>query len=107
MTDLLKLNCLVLGQFQVTLSQTQSIADLKERIREKKKQTLTHAPANSLVLSKVSVRVDNKFKRNVESLNLVEEESPGLSLPIEELGDIFSPERGCLHVLVRTPRPIE
>ena len=106
MTHRLNLNCFVLGQdrshiFKVTLAPTKSIADLKEGIREEKKPAFDHVPAYTLVLWKVSVRDDSNLKRNVESLTLVEEES--LSLPTEELGDIFSPERGHLHVIIQPP----
>jgi len=64
-------------------------------IREEKKPVFDHVPADTLVLCTVSVRIDHKLKRNLESLTFVEEES--LSLPVEELGDIFSPVRGHLH----------
>jgi hypothetical protein len=106
MTRSLKLNCLVLGQdrsrvFQVTLNRTKSIADLKEGIKKKKKAVFDHVAADTLVLWKVSVRVDNELERDVESLTLAEEES--LSSPIEELGDVFSPERGYVHVVVQPP----
>ena len=49
--------------FQVTLGRTKSIADLKEGIREKKKPAFDHVPADTLVLWKVSVRVDSNLKR--------------------------------------------
>ena len=103
MTQTLKLNCLVLGQdsshiFHVELNRNQSIADLKEGIREKNKPEFDHVPAHTLVLWKVSVPVDNKL----ESLTLSEKES--LSSPLEELGDVFSPEHGHVHVVVQPPR---
>ena len=95
----LKLNCSVFGQdrsqiFQVTLERTQSIADLKQEIKEKKKPAFDHVPADNLVLWKASVGVDSN-KRNVESLTLLGEES--LYSLVKELGDVFSPEREHLH----------
>ena len=92
MTRFLKLNCLVLGQdrnniFEVSLGRTQSLAALKVAIRRENKPAFDHVPADSLVLWKVSIRVDSNFKTNVESLTLVEEES--LSSPVEEVQNIF------------------
>jgi hypothetical protein len=105
----LELNCLVLGQdrshvFRVSLPQTRYIEDLKKGIREKKKPEFDHVPADTLVIWRVSVRINSNLKRDVESLNLVKEGS--LYSPIDELGGIFSPEPGHLHVVVQ-PLPGE
>ena len=98
MTDLLTLNCLVWGQdhndmFQVTIARTQSIADLKERIKERKSPAFGHLPTDTLVLC--------ILKKNVQLPTRFEGES--VSSLVEELGDIFSPE--YIHVVVQPPSP--
>ena len=108
MTRSLRLNCLVLGQdrnhiFEVSLSRTRPLAALKVAIRGEKQPAFDHVPAHSLVLWKVSIRVDSNLKTNVESLTLIEEES--LSSPVEQLRNIFSPQDGHLHVVVQPPPP--
>ncbi len=99
----LKLNCLVLGHrnnvFQITLAPSQRIAELEAGIKEKKKPAFDQVPASDLVLWEVSVRLDDKLKQNLESLTFVKEKR--LFPPFKELGDIFSPEDGYLHVVVQ------
>ena len=85
------------------IAANKSVGSLKDAVKEKKKPAFDHVSADTLVLWKVSVPVDRNLKRNVESLTLVEGES--MSWPTEELGDIFPPERGHLHVVVQ-PLPL-
>ena len=102
MAPQLQLNCSVLGDdndavFQVTLDGTQSIADLKESIKQKMKPMFDNVPDSALTLWKVPVHFDRK--QSVESLNRFDEEL--LSFPIEILKVIFP--RDLLHVLVGLP----
>ena len=97
MTDLLTLNCLVWGQdhkhiFQVKIARTQSIADLKEQIKEKESPGFDHVSSNTLILS---------ILNDVQSVTPFGGES--LSSLVEELGDLFSPQ--YIHVVVQPPSP--
>ena len=100
MTHQFQLNCSVFGHdnddvFQVTLDGTQSIADLKEAIKQKVKPTFGDIPAGALTLWKV----DSKHKKGDETLTRFDEKF--LSFPMKELENIFP--RECLHVFVGLP----
>ena len=97
MTDLLTLNGLVWGQdhndmLQVSIARTQSIADLKEQIKEKESPGFDHISSNTLILS---------IFNDVQSVTPFGGES--LSSLVEGLRDIFSPQ--YIHVVVQPPSP--
>jgi hypothetical protein len=78
------------------------VGTLKEAIKDKKKPVLDHVTADSLILWKVSMAVDDGFKEKVRKVVLRDEEA--LS-PVDRLskGFLVQPEDGRLHIIVRSP----
>ncbi|KAG2064398.1 hypothetical protein BDR04DRAFT_1061843 [Suillus decipiens] len=98
------LNCLFLGEdsndiFYVDVEQTQTVAVLKELIKDKRPD-FDHVAANRLKLWKVDLPVDKTIKDNLGSLTLDPNE---LLSPVDEIVEIFpnAPPRKCLHIIIR------
>ena len=102
-SDLLNLNCWVHGDerqsvFTVKIPKTDNVSTLKKLIKDEKKPIFDHIPADSLVLWKDSVPIDEldklKLKPDGEALS-----------PVDELSELFSdkPARKCVHIVVRPP----
>ena len=107
MSSTLKLNCLVFGDdlnniFQVTVPGSETIATLKEAIKDKKQVALEHVDADALQLWNVSIVVDDGFKENVGKVELRDEEE--LS-PVKKLSALDEPHDGHLHIIVSCPPP--
>ena len=79
---------------------------LKEMIKEKKKPQFDDFAADTLVLWKVSILVDENLKQNVIDLNLLNKDA--LS-PVDMLSDVFPvfPVRKHVQILVRSPSSCE
>ena len=102
---LLEINCLVLGEprthiFPVAIAPTKTVGALKKAIKIEKMPAFDHVPADTLILWKVSIPVDDSLGDNLR--NLVDEQS--LS-PVEALSEVFtsSPDRKHLHIIVKPP----
>src|SRR6266702_4571868 len=90
---LLKLNCLILGDdprrriFPVKIEETESVGDLKDAIKEKKKHTFNNVDADTLDLWSVFIDVKDHLEEKINDLNLNTMEP--LS-PVERLSEVFS-----------------
>ncbi|KAK2459364.1 hypothetical protein APHAL10511_008622, partial [Amanita phalloides] len=103
-TQLLSLNCFVLGDdqdqmFTVKILKTDNVSILRDLIKEKKNPHLNHVAASELILSQVSLPVDNDLEANLKNLDLT---------PLKPLLPLLSQvfprsEEDCLHVVVKVP----
>ncbi|KAG2335302.1 hypothetical protein BDR05DRAFT_624489 [Suillus weaverae] len=106
-----KLNCIVLGDdpshniFVVDIAPKQTVADLKDLIKDKKKPEFDHVAADRLKLWKVKLPVDDALKNTLESLELNKLESPS---PVKKLQKVFSeiPEDEHLHIVIQGPHAV-
>jgi hypothetical protein len=105
MSNTLEINCLVFGDdhdhiFTIEIADTENIGALKVAIKEEKRNTFQNVDANTLILRKVSLPVDERLKENIG--NIVGDK-PLLST--EELSDVFSETlpQEHLHLVVERP----
>ena len=105
---MLKLFCYVLGEgcnntFVVNIKEDETVADLKKAIKEKKSPKFNDILADSLTLWKASVPYSLNLKKEVEALNLVDDDS---LQRLRILSDIFSSglDRSHVHIIVDRPR---
>jgi hypothetical protein len=103
---LLQLNCLVLGDdpshiFEIKMQRTESVSALREAVKEKK-SSWDGVDADSLVLWKVSITVDQSLDKKLGELHLVDE---GSLSPVVKLLKVFTdaPEEEHLHIVVKRP----
>ena len=108
MATLLNLNCWVLGEdstriFPVKIDSAENVGALKEAIKEKMKPNFNHITANSLVLWKVAIPIDEDANLETEVKNLrLHEEKPLWTT--NGLLKIFSDlDKETLHVVVKAP----
>jgi hypothetical protein len=104
---MLRLFCYVRGDhytqaFEVKIGKEESVAALKENIKEKAGQTFRDIDDKSLVLWKASVTYNKNLKENVELLDLDYDKSLE---PLDSLSDIFSSEleKKSIHVVIDRP----
>ena len=104
---MLKLFCYVCGDdysntFVVNIDEDDTVADLKDAIKEKKRPKFDDIPAGSLFLWKASVLINRDLKESVEALNVVDDDS---LYSYEILSDIFSSglEKRCVHIIINRP----
>jgi hypothetical protein len=113
--------CYVRGEhynnaFEVTARKDESVATLKETIKEKKRPNFDHIPADSLVLWKVSVPCDQNLKKNVNDLHLLDYELPQSPVahpddqiqslpPDHKMSEVFlvPPIEKHVHIIVMAP----
>ncbi|KAI9461315.1 hypothetical protein BJY52DRAFT_1117175 [Lactarius psammicola] len=102
----LNLNCLVLSEkrnhiFLVEILSTQTVAALRNVIKDKKK-AFHHVDTRTIILWRVSIPNDDSLELKLSRLNLVDEDS--LS-PTQELSEVYSnpPIRKHVHVIVKPP----
>jgi Crinkler effector protein N-terminal domain len=104
----LELNCLVLGDdpsnvFTLKISDTESVAALKQEILKEKPKTFKDVKADTLVIWKVSIPDDDNFQKMLDEFEPVE----GLALqrPQTCLSSVFLnlPEDEHLHILIQRP----
>ena len=90
--------------FEVTIGMEDSVAVLKDVIKEKKSNAFHDVDADSLVLwnADIPIPIDENLKEAVDKLDLVDEKA--LS-PSTRLSDVFphQPEDGHLHIVVKAP----
>jgi hypothetical protein len=104
MSSTLALNCLVSGDdsdhiFTIEVANAKNVSALKDAIKDKKRPAFDHVPADTLVLWKVSLPVDDKLEENLP--NLAGETS--LS-PVIKLSKVFSNvDDTHLHIVVGCP----
>ena len=107
MSDILTLNCLVLGEpaaniFEVKIQKSQTVSALREAIRDKKIHSFQHVDANKLILWKVSFPVNEDFARAISDFRF---DGEGLS-PMKKLSKLFldEPEEENVHIIVRSSK---
>ena len=93
--------------FEVKIGKDQSIAALKDAIKEKKKVTFQGVAADALEIFKVSVDADEQLGATLHGLQLKDDPENGvrhLSLPVERLGTIFNDiKERHIHIIVKRP----
>ncbi|KAJ3733749.1 hypothetical protein DFJ43DRAFT_1066600 [Lentinula guzmanii] len=98
-------NCLVLDShpsiFAVQISETDTVATLKEKIKEKTRPTFDHIAAHTLDLWNVSVPIEGLSDTHLHDLQPVQ--AP--LLPVKRLSRLFpnTPPEEYLHIIVRPP----
>lgn len=105
----LTLNCLRRGDdlnriFSVKIAPTEKVTDLKEAIKERKKNAFKHVDADALDLWKIAIPFDNGLMENVEKLDFTQ----GTLLPMTKLSTLFLdvPVEEQLHVVINAPFPV-
>jgi hypothetical protein len=102
-TQFLSLNCFVLGDdlsevFTVEILKTKNVSILKGLIKGERSHRLNHVDATKLVLSQVSLPVDDDLEESLKNIDLAPLKS---LLPLSQ---VFSLVKGnCLHVIVQAP----
>jgi hypothetical protein len=98
---------LVLGDpsdhiFPVKIAANESVGSLKNFIKVENTPAFDHAPANTLILRKVSVSNDHSLP---EKLTDVEFANGVPLLPMDRLSKVFSgaPKEGHPHIIVKPP----
>jgi hypothetical protein len=85
--------------FTIEIANTKNASSLKKAIEEKKQPAFDHVPADTLVIQKVSLPVDESLKENLIHLS-----GEKLSLPLDKLSKVFSNvDDMYLHVVVGRP----
>jgi hypothetical protein len=107
MSCTLDLNCLVLGNdanhiFPIEIAERKTVGALKDAIKDKKEYAFPHVDADTLILWKVSIPVNQSLTETLSKLDFVDE---GSLLPVRRLSGVFSdqPEDEHLHIVVRVP----
>jgi len=103
----LELNCFVLGDdpgrvFSIRIAATDSVITLRKLIKDEKQHTFEHVPANTLVLWRVSIPVDENLRESLSKLELVDK---GSLQPVQELSEIFTgtPVKKRVHIVIKAP----
>ena len=102
-TQLFSLNCFVLGWdssqvFTVEILKTKNVSILRDLIKEKQSHRLNHVDASELILSQVSLPVDDDLE---ESLNRVDLAPLKSLLPLSQLFPLV--EENHLHIVIQAP----
>lgn len=86
--------------FEVKIGMNDSIATLKEQIKEKKTPIFNHIAADSLVLWNKNIPLDEHLKEAVNRLGLHDEKS---LYPATRMSKLFpkQPEDGLIHIVVK------
>ncbi|KAF8802373.1 hypothetical protein BYT27DRAFT_7173144 [Phlegmacium glaucopus] len=107
---MLSLLCYVSGDdsrraFIVKIEEDETVAALKEYIKEKKRPKFDDIPADSLDLWNKPVPSTRNLKKDVEALNLVDDDS---LYPHEILSDVFPSEleKRTVHIIINCPQPV-
>ena len=85
--------------FSVKIAPTENVAALKKAIKERQRNTLKHVDVDTLDLWKISVRIDNVQKNDLENFDFTD----GALLPQTELSTLFpeAPAKSQLHLVVK------
>ena len=104
---MLALVCYVRGDdhtrvFDVKINKTESVADLRDVIKEKKSPIFDDIAAKDLRLWKASVLNTRDLKKDVDALNLLDDDS----LPYGILSEIFLSglEKKSVHIIIGRPQ---
>jgi len=99
----LSLNCFVLGGnssevFTVEILKTKNVSILKDLIKEKQPRRLNHVDASELILSQVSLPVDDDLEECLKNVDLAPLK------PLLPLSQVFpGVEENRLHIVVQAP----
>ncbi|KAI9456037.1 hypothetical protein BJY52DRAFT_1384109 [Lactarius psammicola] len=103
----LSLNCLVFGMdikhgFQLNISRTKSVSELKDVIKGKNENYFRSVDACDLKLWKVSIALD---QRNFDEALKEHDFDEGSLFPLDELSEVFTkpPIKEHLHIVVKPP----
>jgi hypothetical protein len=101
--DPLSLNCFVLGGdssgvFTVEILKTKNVSILKRLIKEEQSPRLNHVVASELILSQVSLPVDDDLEESLKHVDLAPLKS---LLPLSQLFPRVEENR--LHIVVQAP----
>ena len=100
---MLSLNCFVLGGdssevFTVEILKTKNVSILKDLIKEKQSPRLNHVVASELILSQVSLPVDDDLEESLNHVDLAPLK------PLLSLSQLFPRvEENHLHIVVQAP----
>jgi hypothetical protein len=88
--------------FPIEIAESKTVGALRKAIKDEKRPAIDHLPADTLVLWKVSIPVNQNLTENLRKLDFVDESS---LLPVKKLSKVFSdqPEDEHLHIIVRVP----
>ncbi len=101
--QLFSLNCFVLGGdssevFTVEILKTKNVSILKRLIKEEQSPRLNHVVASELILSQVSLPVDDDLEESLKHVDLAPLK------PLLPLSQVFPRvEENCLHIVVQAP----
>jgi len=101
--SMLSLNCFVLGGdslevFTVEILKTKNVSILKDLIKEKQSPRLNHVVASELILSQVSLPVDDDLEESLKHVDLAPLK------PLLLLSQVFPHvEENRLHIVVQAP----
>jgi hypothetical protein len=104
-TQLFSLNCFVLRVderpnqiFTVKIPRSENVSILKDLIKEKQSPRLNHVVASELILSQVSLPVDDDLEESLKHVDLVPLK------PLLQLSRVFPRvEENRLHIVVQAP----
>jgi hypothetical protein len=102
-THLLSLNCFVLGSdssgiFTVKILKTENVSILKDLIKEKQSPRLNHVVASELILTQISLPVDDDLEESLKTVDLAPLN------PLLPLSRVFPRvEENRLHIVVQAP----
>ncbi|KAE9385381.1 hypothetical protein BT96DRAFT_1007092 [Gymnopus androsaceus JB14] len=108
MTRELELNCLVLDShasinriFTVQILETDNVATLKEKIKEKKHTAFQHIDADALDLWNVSISIGDLSETHLHDL----QPARAPLLPVKRLGRLYldAPPEEHLHIIAKPP----
>ena len=104
---MLRLLCYLRGDdrsntFVVNIDEDEIVADLKDAIKEAQRPEFDDIPSVSLSLWKASVDYNENLKKEVEALNLVDDDS---LQPPDILSEIFSSglKSNSVHIIIDRP----
>jgi len=85
-------------QFTIKIPKTENVSILKDLIKEKKAHDLNHVNALKLILSQVSLPVDDGLGKNLKNV------APMPLNPIIPLSQVFPcVKENCLHIIIQAP----
>src|SRR5258708_38146301 len=99
----LSINCFVLGGdssevFTVKILKTKNVSILKDLIKEKQSPRLNHVVASELILSQVSLPMDDDLEESLKNVDLTPLK------PLLPLSQVFPRVEGDrLHIVVQAP----
>ena len=103
-TQLLSLNCFIRDDenrnqiFTVEIMKTKNVSILQDLIKEKQSPRLNHVVASELILSKVSLPVDDDLEESLKNAEITPLK------PLLPLSQVFSSvKEDRLHIIIQAP----